>query len=214
MKHFLFYSLFFILLYSCAKDPGIIHYTYSIIRPQPYLPAYPGSYWIYNSGDTIKCDKKYRIHALYSYWGIDYAAVTDSVYVPYLLPNNLSVWTNGYIYGYYSLNNWYYYTGFTEDKQQLFSEKSGDIWSYHGDNHFIAWDQVMKKDTTVLINNIKYDSVIVVSSFVSPAGGGSKEVEIARKYYAKNIGLIKWQNSKQDTAVKYNYEISSYFINK
>ena len=56
MKFFILYPnlpCFFVFW----KDAEV---NYKIVEPLDYFPAYPCSYWVYSSGDTLKVNDKYE----------------------------------------------------------------------------------------------------------------------------------------------------------
>lgn len=92
------YAIFLILLIflnlSCKKDneivPQIKDQQFDTIKPYPYLPVYPGSWWIYviNDTDTVytSVSAKYVLHSFRATQNVPWITqiYSDSVYVPFL----------------------------------------------------------------------------------------------------------------------------------
>ena len=61
--------LFVVFLYSCDKsdvmNDGTVTLNYDTIRPLSYLPVYPGSYWIYDDGDSVFTESEYKLYSYY-----------------------------------------------------------------------------------------------------------------------------------------------------
>jgi hypothetical protein len=193
--------------FSCKKETkeDTTQPIHRIIYPSSYLPAYPGSYWIYNNGDTIRCSDQYQVHALYSSWdwyqGQAGAVVSEYVLVPY--------YNQHYLYHYEYLNS--ECTPYSSATDKIMSELPGDSWTSGGDPHnYYSWTtyKILIKDTSVIINSLRFDSVIILQ-----LGANNPYYPVTGyEYYAKNIGLIKKQQLNSTTINEYNYEIVSYLI--
>jgi len=163
-----------------------------IAWPKSYLPAYPGSWWIYSDGDTVKTGPNYVWAVIY---GVDLSSqyyFLDSCYVP--------VYNGWGLYYYYSFpipQNGYITTTFLD-------ETLGKTWCESCNRYIAHCDarRVTKKDTSMQVNGIIYDSVIEVqlgSYWQDYVWSDYKE------YYAKNVGLIKKAPG--------NRNLIKYFIN-
>lgn len=69
----------------------------------------------------------------------------------------------------------------------------------------------MAIDTTIVINSISYDNVIVVNDYFRPAL--QPRILSNTNYYAKNIGLIRVDKYLNDTTMFIGLLLESYFIN-
>jgi hypothetical protein len=163
-----------------------------IAWPKSYLPAYPGSWWIYSDGDTVKTGPNYVWAVIYALKDFSQYIFIDSCYVP--------------VY-----NGWglYYYFSFPIPQSSyttytLLDETLGQSWTDNCNRYIAHCDarRVTKKDTSMQVNGIIYDSVIEVqlgSYWNYYVWSDYKE------YYAKNVGLIKKSPG--------NHNLIKYFIN-
>ena len=70
--------------------------VYDTIKPLEYFPAYPGSYWVYNNGETLKVDG----YEKYIYNTAGYTAVPDydTIVIPKLILNGIFNNPDSYAY--------------------------------------------------------------------------------------------------------------------
>ncbi|HQH19811.1 MAG TPA: hypothetical protein PKZ43_09670 [Bacteroidales bacterium] len=166
--------LFFIIIVSCKKENN--EQLYPTFYPLPYLPVYPGSYWKYttNNGDTTlqKTSDNYILH---SYNSSELGGIkTDPVYVPY--------WDGKPIYGYCTPCGY---------QIPILKTELGASWETSNNISVHVYDcaKTIAVDTNILINGINYDSVIVIKD--EHYSYSPMPLSYDKKYYAKNIGLIK-----------------------
>jgi len=64
-------------LFSCEKEngPGPAD-NFDTKFPREYLPAYPGSWWVYQTGDTLRTKEDYQLFTYRSECG----DITDTKY--------------------------------------------------------------------------------------------------------------------------------------
>lgn len=174
------------------------------IKPDSYFPAYPGSWWTYkNSNGTTETHTvatKYvkDIIKIYDMNTGSYITYEDTSYVPSY--EGQLLWKN----------NWHYYItcGAIYIPQQvplvlniIDSVATGYTWStdciYLGDGAAeYRTKKILKKDTTIIINDVSYSPTIVVLETYSggyPSGCSTctYNCHIDRIYYTKNIGITK-----------------------
>ncbi|MES2587836.1 MAG: hypothetical protein V4622_02580 [Bacteroidota bacterium] len=188
------YIILFFGLFSCKKDK--VDDIYKTIEPLEYFPAYPGSYWVYSNGDTLKVTDKYE-QCIFNSEGYSAVPDYDTLILPKLIlnkiynPNDISAFVNGYSISKQT-------TSFYKDAafKGILSLVEGDefIKSYHDEGHQTI-GKTIKTDTTILIGNTIYQDVIVTIEFdkacPSNTNYSAEECADLKEYYSKNIGLIK-----------------------
>ncbi len=160
------------------------------IKPLSYLPAYPGSYWIYSNGDTIKTSDSYELHTLYEkawitseeppYYPVEECVEKETAYFP--------IYDNKILKGYkqYSIVN--SPTSYCETLL-LLCESLGAGWTINYTTHDRSSMLITKKDTTIALpNNVVYNNVIVAEYNYTI---NSSPIIKKEYYYAKDIGLIQ-----------------------
>ena len=194
------------ILYSCKKEEQV---NYQTIYPLPYLPVYPGSYWIYldENGDTVisATDKTYILHS-YKSSAIS-GGFTDPVYVPY--------WDGTPVYG-YSYPTYTVSAAFSDEYAKgehqvgFLSEELNQYWGVYYSQYGGGFRVVVAIDTSITVESVLYDHVIVVNDYGSyytrPISFGESN------YYAKNIGLIRKDIGRGNIIIQH-LRIVSYFIN-
>jgi hypothetical protein len=201
-NHFFLILIVTSLFCTCKKDQELID-TYF---PGDYLPAYPGSYWIYSNQDTIKTENSYRKDTLETpvyyqdnIYAIEYCEFFECGYYP--------------IYDHQTLRNYTLFPNYCTESIKLLDETLNKSWmTYNWKDYFIR-REVTAKDVQISLPNSKmYDSVIVVEENIETiADYGKKE-----HYYAKNVGLIgiKTIHMNFDTLNTFDYYLIEYKINK
>ncbi len=211
-------------LISCDKEHETLtnkNVVYDTIKPLSYFPAFPGSYWIYDNGDTLRVADQYQMFV--EGIGNGDPLFYDTIILPKLELNN--------IYMSYGLN------GFV--KQYELTTPSGasyipsptyqSILSTKMDSVFINGPPIqghylMAKtiavDTVIYIGAIKYENVIVTMYWDDAcitAGYGNSPEDCAdlKEYFGKNIGLIKREHRYHaDTIFIKDFELTDYHIEK
>jgi hypothetical protein len=178
------------------------------ISPKPYLPTYPGSYWIYNDGDTIVTGDKYQLAEIYDEQR-DFGRPELLTCRP-IKKAFFTVYNGSYVYDYilYGLNSkGECYT------RPLLSEEVGKKMTLYANKYYRTMLMVKSKDVQITLpNGVIYDSVIVMNKV--NYGGPELDVEL---YYAKHIGFIGQQTIenyfKPDTIPVWNKYLVEYYIN-
>lgn len=158
------------------------------IKPLPYYPAFPGSYWKYyrsyfNDTTITKVDSVYKLHRFYECNnGCD---STPWVYVPFIGSEP--------IYGYAKPQVSVSQTNYMNYCQKLYPflrETYGwiatgyTLFSNHSNHEYYVSDFI---DTLTVQNNLYNDIIEVTYHFKNDFTILSE----SKIYYAKNVGLIK-----------------------
>lgn len=211
-NNLIFLVLFTILLgtLACKKEKSIpipppsTFTPHDTIFPLPYFPVYPASWWKYvdSNNDTIIIwtDSAYQK----DYW-IYSVQVSDTFYVP--IYNNIPIW------GYHA-HNGVVYNGWGDPFTKILSETDpvGKIWINYTNPFISSWRRVIEYEATINISSFSFYPTIVVEEF-SKWGYPSYEILEARRYYTKNIGLIKEEIFKGVDSTLNTRELVDYYIN-
>lgn len=205
MKYFLFIGLVIgscSLFFSCKKDkvpPIVVPKTFDTLYPLSYLPVYPGSYWKYvdsNGDSTIDITNPTYELDCYTVAGL----ASDTFYAP--------KYNDIYIWGYkaHKFNGSYNQI----PMQTILSENLavGSHWQIFNEQGNTIYRKIIAKDTTITIFGIDYYPTIGVEEYFQT--GPIDFVWSARRYYTKDIGLIKEELNCQPQITK---EIYDYHIN-
>ena len=200
----------------CKKDSPILELNVKpsptniimdTIYPGSYFPAYPKSYWRYidTNGDTS---------ALYTsdtyvkdrYINDFVNHTIDSAYVP--ICNGIP------IYGYKEhRSDYFYYVSGTFPKFMSEVDDIGVSWCFKAfsSSHSYYYRKVLAIDTTINIGGVNYFPTIVIEEST-----GTIPYPIYRRYYTKNIGLIRMEYiviGLSSFTVNNTVNLQSYFIN-
>lgn len=168
--------------------------TNDTIYPKEYFPVYPGSYWEYNDGSRIECENDYKKVKIYdclpkphhSYETEFKFRPHDSIFVP--------VWDGKPIFEYSEIN---YNNDYIPLIPILFETKNEKVQFNQDPRYFSCCIMTLTTDTSIYIDDTQYNNVIVT---ISGCGAGMSlegfphnfnDSELEKRYYAKNIGLIK-----------------------
>ncbi len=167
------------------------------ITPEPYLPAYPGSYWDYTDGNRVRaCD--YELHRYRE--STTATSLTDECFVP--------VWDGKYLYK-YSI----YQSSPLYPLKTLLKAQGSSVWIVDENN-----GEKLKRSEVIIdslqVGDSVYKSVCCVTEFVESLD--DIDHWNLREYYAKNVGLVKVEvnNPRDSAAFVVQKELRSYFINK
>lgn len=208
---FLIIVLAVMLVYSCKKDTindnqPKSEVNYDTLFPLDYLPVFPGSWWKYNSsnGDVtyLRTDSVYQID---SYTINAEGFVSDTFYVP--VYNGQPMWG-------YDANTGYplSHAGSTPFKTVLSDTLPvGSSWLI---SHWAGTGisrKITARDTAIIIGSTSYFPTIVVEEYFSE--GPINYTWIARRYYTKDIGMVKEELFQiQDSTVS-GLVLDDYFVN-
>ena len=199
-----------LLFFTACKKHNSTHtgktdLTYDTIKPLSYFPAYPGSYWKYidSNNDTIV----YKTDSIYKkdYYVIGAAAfVSDTFYVPFY--DGFPIWGYEAHTGPISNSGSYPLSRILSDTLPVGSDWPILHWSGTEVNR-----KIIAKDTTVIVGGISYYPTIVVEEYYS--SGPPVYTWIAKRYYTKDIGLVKEDINNPNSNTVNSRQLVEYFIN-
>ncbi len=183
-----------------------------VITPMSYFPAWPGSYWVYGGADTLSVEDKFQLCSKYVTW-YNTPPPFETVYMPRFKRNKVFTTcpNNAFIHGYLMESpsaRLLYRTLLEENLYQWFRVK------FSGAADDLYNGRTIAVDTTIQVNNITYNNVIVVINYRETVGELIFDWHY-REYYAKNVGLIKreYRNPLVSEQIYTVLELKSYFIN-
>lgn len=193
------------------SSPHPIVHVYDTIKPKEYFPAFPGSYWVYNNGDTLRVEENYKLCVYFQ--GGHYVPYphNDTIVLPKFYPN--SIYGAVFIRG-YSITN----LGGTSSEMpfsEILTETEGGTFyitpSYAGNQNL---GETIKKDTTIIVNNVTYNDVIVTYQYNRIFMCSPEICGYRKEYYAKGVGLIKLEERDfpVDTNLRVVLELTDYNI--
>lgn len=224
MKRIWFFGTLAILtgLISCQKNnkntPGNTA-IYDTVKPADYFPAFPGSFWVYDNDDTLKVADQYEKY-IFNAAGYTAEPDYDTLILPKLILNGIYNFNDSIArvkeYSISKASGNYRDPAF---KEMLSTTEGGELIMGGAFQDHQIRGRVVKTDTTIEINGIRYDQVIITMHFDNFwSGYGISETDYAfeREYFAKNIGLIKREvkNYPMDTVFQKDIELIEYKINR
>jgi hypothetical protein len=221
MKNQKIHKLVFLLIFtasfvfSCKKDENVEENisstsnptatSYDTIFPLNYFPVFPGSYWEYvdSNNDTtiIRTDSSYKKDQ-YTYGSA--AFVSDTFFVPFY--NNIPIWGYEAHTGPISNSGSYPLTTILSDSLPV-----GTNWVISNWTGTEISRKIIAKDTTIITSTSLYYPTIVVEEYYSY--GPPVYTWIKRRYYTKDIGLIREEIYDYPNATINSKELIGYFIN-
>lgn len=186
------------------------------IPPGEYFPVYPGSWWVYQKGDTLKTADDYQEFTYIS--DCDDLRNTRSLALPLFLDNNIygSRYVNRYMLSNPFLDCRYplpFIPVLSDTLGQVFVKGVPDL--YH---HLLG--KTIAKDTSIKINGVVYEDVIITIEYdrACSESSGYTPVQCAtmKEYFARGIGLIKREKGRNIVYTEWEteYEIRDFHINK
>ncbi len=179
--------------------------SYDTLFPFSYLPAYPGSWWKYVSGKgvqtMVEADSSY---VLDFYEDQSAAYISDTFYVP--VYNNYPLW------GYESHEGPISFSG-SYPLRRILSD-SLPVWASWNVYHWggTAVDRkIIAKDTAIAIGQQSFFPTIVIEEYYS--SGPPTYIWLFKRYYTKNIGMIREDSLNYNTMTVTTRELDAYFIN-
>lgn len=200
MRFIKVFILLFILLQlfsSCKKEK-----RYEIIYPLSYFPVYPGSWWKYvdSNNDTIiiRTDHSYQED-----YDVDFTNTSETYLVP--VYDGTPIW--GYEAHVGSGGSTYY-----RHFQKIISETDpiGTTWAIASRDNTRWIRKISAKDTTIIINDVSYYPTIVVDQFWGEYY--NENILTHRRYYTKDIGLIREDNHETSDSTVNTMQIIDYYI--
>ncbi|MFZ6052583.1 hypothetical protein [Halocola ammonii] len=207
-NNLIFIFMILVVLLSCGKEED---YTpYPVIKPLEYFPVYPGSWWRYvdsnNDTTTIKTAPEYQLDA---YKITSAAFESDSFYVP--------VYDGTPIWQYHAHVGPISHSGSTPLRRILYDTTAiGYNWSVYNWGGTAKRRKLVARDTSISISSTIYHPTILIEEYYTqgPPNYYPGYIWVARRYYTKDIGLIKedlydYQNDSVTTK-----EIIDFHINQ
>lgn len=196
----------------------IIVPSYDTIFPSEYLPAYPGSWWKYDNGETIKIDSGYHLRNILT---PDCAGSWDTltVYLPRMNNTRMFQSSDSLISIYYnqifgrSVPACYSYEHYFKNYYPVFRLHNNAGWDLSLRQAGYQNAGISYLAESYSINDTSYDSINYALEYVY--GGGGVQNWTVKRVFAKHIGLIHYVERKyiwsNDTIA--NIKLLDYFIN-
>lgn len=212
MKNHGHFTILIVLLvtfmFACKKDnitSNNTNLSYNTIFPLDYFPVFPGSYWKYvdDNNDTIE----YNTNSSYqkdAYTVGSAAYVSDTFLVP--IYNGIPIWGYEAHTGPISNSGSYPLTRILSDSLPV-----GSNWVIYNWSGTAISRKIIAKDTTITISSNSYYPTIVVEEYYS--SGPPSYIWIAKRYYTKDIGLIREDLYNSLDSTTNTKHIIDYFIN-
>lgn len=196
------------------------------IYPSKYLPAYPGSYWIYKSSGADTGTITITTGPSYIHDSVNTVSFMNPSYQHAMVPvyNGSNLWGVNTHYYNHSGNNGLLWVPYLEDSAAVKGHKWILPYSYGSGHTVTNYYTTLCSDTSLVVSGTTYNHVIATRAYTDIGYG---IMLVGDKYYAKNVGLIAsyGYNGKivrtmnpvgymPPDSVVYSMELSSYFINK
>ncbi len=201
-------SLSFLLLFiSCEKDSsGDNSSNYQTMEPLSYFPVYPGSHWEYMvNNNQLSIQYSVEEYQLDAYSHDINAFQSDSVYVPFY--RGIPIWGYEAHTGPISHAGSYPLTRIVSETLSI-----GAHWIISSLSGTEVSRKIVDIDATLTISGTDYYPTIVVEEYYSQ--GPSEYIWIARRYFTKDIGLVKEELKDHNANTVQTKDLVSYFINK
>lgn len=206
-----YWSLFsmLIVIAACTKDvvpdPVPNPPSYNTLEPFSYFPAYPGSFWKYvdSNGDTTLKETAPSYQADHYTFG-SAAYVSDTFLVPFY--DGIPIWGYEAHTGPISNSGSYPFTRIVSDSLPVGSSWFISYWSGTAISR-----KIIAKDTSLVINGNTYAPTIAVEEYFSQ--GPSSYIWLARRFYTKNIGLVREDIFNTSDSTVNTKELIDFFVN-
>lgn len=190
----LFSAILFLGALGCGKEenPEPQPKTYDTAYPHSVFPAWPGSYWVYNTGDTLKA-LDYTLLA-YNKSAYDAAPEYDTLVVVRLkvknifnLPDTFAFLKNDALSRPRGAS---YRQSFFSP---LFSKNPGIFYTSEPWQGHAMVGETIATDTSVQIGLLGFEKVIVIQWFDNLAAQmiGKEQAVFRREFWVENVGLIR-----------------------
>ncbi len=206
MKNQLFFIVLSLLVFAACKkqkttpNPG----AEQTITPLSYFPAYPGSYWKYvdlNGDSTMSSTSAEYEKDSYNFPMATY--VSDTFLVPFY--DGIPIWRYEAHTGPISHSGSYPFTRLVSDSLPVGSNWMTSFWM-----GIELRRRIIAKDTVITIFGQDYSPTIVVEEYM--AQGPYPNLRINRRFFTKDIGLVREDLfNTSDSLVNTRY-ITDYFI--
>lgn len=190
----LFSALLIVGDFSCGKEknPQPQPKAYDTAHPHPVFPAWPGSYWVYNTGDTLKA-LDYKL-LTYNKAAYDAAPEYDTLVVVRLkvknifnLPDTFAFLKNDELSRPRGAS---YRQSFFSP---LFSKNPGIFYTSEPWQGHAMVGETIATDTSVQVGLLGFEKVIVVQWFDNLVAQmmGKEQAVFQREFWVENVGLIR-----------------------
>ena len=180
-------------LISCEKDNEIKpddSVVYDTIKPMDYFPAFPGSYWIYDNNDTLKVADQYEKYVFNSA-GYTAEPDYDTLILPKLILNGIYNGSDTFAYVKENSISKKSNSNYRDPAfQELFNVNEGGHFVFQGHHagtsHYVS-GYTIKTDTTIEINNIVYNHVLITIRYDDYWMEAPIKCGYLKEYYAKDV---------------------------
>jgi hypothetical protein len=220
-KFILLLTILTVTIFSCKDDNDVplVAETKAIevfdtIYPGSYFPAYPGSYWVYDTNDTLKVSSEYKRVITYSGGVIP---SHDTAYMTELILNGIfnKEDSTAYVRGYEISKSSFELGNYGSKFKRILSEISESKFSMYYDridgpiNGFVS-----KSDTSINVKSVQYSNVLEIIIFRERLSLAPEECGEIREYYAKGVGLIRRDERDYPSSLEYvtTLELVDYVI--
>ena len=217
------FIFFIIISFSCKKKSAVAiekeervftAIRVDTIKPNSYLPVYPGSWWKYvnEKGEyVINTTEPEYVKDTYRYFSLQ----ESKYYTSY--PSFVPVYMGRKIWGRLEHKDIHYPWDLGKDLIPVVSDSLsvGTVWTTYYENSLNAYySKIIHKDTAIIIAGKTYSPTIVLQ--LSTGNGFSHLFPYRNEYYTKNIGMVRSEDmiwSKPDSVTSY-MNIVAYLINR
>lgn len=190
----LFSAILLLGAFGCEKEenPQPQPKTYDTAYPHPVFPAWPGSYWVYNTGDTLKAlDYMLLVYNKASY---DAAPQYDTLVVVRLEVKNI-----------FNLPDTFAFLKHVELSRPrgasyrqsffspLFSKSPGIFYTSEPWQGHAMVGETIATDTTVLVGLLGFEKALVIQWFDNLVAQmmSKQQAVFRREFWVENVGLIR-----------------------
>lgn len=190
----LFSGLILLSFMQCGKEENLENQNlgYDTAFPHPFFPAWPGSFWVYNTGDTLRAIS-YQLH-IYNKAAYDAVPDYDTVVVVKLGVKNVFNLPDTFALLKYNEISKAQNISYREFPfRTLFSTATGPFYgSVPWQGHSTIGETIII-DTTLTLNNHSFSRVIVCIWYDQEAAWllGKSQAIFRREFWAENVGLIR-----------------------
>lgn len=190
----LFSGIIFLSFMQCGKEENSENQNpgYDTAFPHPFFPAWPGSYWVYNTGDTLRAIS----YQPYIYNKAAYDAVPDYDTVVAIKMRVKNIFNLPDTFALLKYNE------ISKEKNASYRESPFRALFFTAAGPFygsVPWQgqttiaETVTIDTTITLNNQKFSRVIICIWYDQEAAWllGKSQAIYRREFWAENVGLIR-----------------------
>lgn len=179
-----------------------------------YFPTYPGSYWIYDTGDTAYTDPNYVLHQYYDWYEPPwwYPIEEEPGYIQRFTPIYHGFVHSGYVSRYEFYPGSYHGTPYTIFQEGMGSWSESPSFSNVHENHL-----VVNPDTLMnVLGEMKSVSIVrksIDTDWNPPDLNANPDFWGTYYYFAQDVGIIKATYRSYPDSTVYTKNLVEYFIN-